>query len=543
MMANETRKVFYLLLWTDKDDNKQFAIFDNMDKCLIYQSDFEINGRIESFDTRVEARNRAKEWINSEDQIPVLVKAAKSKGEFAGSYAYQKINKIFEEPKSESIGYEKLSTSQKDSYTTLMTGYNCFLTGMAGTGKSTLIQKFISDSEANNKTVVVTGSTGISSQNIGGVTIHKALGIPWNDPDKLLRKDWREVKPQVKSLLRCSDIIIIDEISMVDYVTFEYIVALIEHSNVNRKKRGKAKTQLVVVGDFLQLPPVIKEKELVYKRYYPGYGEGWCFNSDAWKRMNFKTLHLTEVVRQSESEYIDALNALKVGDKSVKDYFNQRFCSPDEIPEDAIHLYGTNEAVNRRNISELDKVKGAPYSVKTRVDIEPGFTGKLDLWYPDFLNFKIGCRVMTTSNGDVYQNGSIGTVQSIRQSSNGEIEEIAIKFDNGKIGRIHKEPEEHYSYDVVFDREVDDFVVQKTLRYTEYNFPLKLAYAITIHKSQGQTFDKVVIEPTCFANGQLYVALSRCKTLEGIYLLKIIEDADVMASNEVIYFLKQRNLL
>ena len=255
--------------------------------------------------------------------------------------------------------------------------------------------------------------------------------------------------------------------------------------------------------------------------------------------MNFEVVKLTEVMRQSEKEYIDALNALKLGDKKVKDYFNTRYDSSAVIPAHAIYLFGTNAEVERKNSAELAKLHGETHTFKNQLMIKPGFQGKIQTMFADTLELKVGARVMAVVNdklGD-YSNGSLGTVIRILEN------EIHVEFDNGKIVPVERAEEEHFTYKVDYNIESGQQEIVKDWQYTECNFPLKLAYAITIHKSQGQTFDSVVIHPTCFANGQLYVALSRCRTFSGIYLLKKIEDKDIRISQTVIEFELENNII
>ena len=202
-------------------------------------------------------------------------------------------------------------------------------------------------------------------------------------------------------------------------------------------------------------------------------------------------------------------------------------------------MYGTNNDSNIKNLKELEKIDKQLYTFKNNIHIKAGYKGKITLAFPETLNVKVGARVMSLVNdlNGAYKNGSLGTVVNI------DGEGVTVTFDNGKTVKVKTAEEEHYAFRIGYNAATDKQEIIKDLQYIENNIPLKLAYAITIHKSQGQTFDNVVIHPTCFANGQLYVALSRCKTLDGIYLLKEIEESDIKVSQEVIEFERKNNLI
>ena len=416
---------------------------------------------------------------------------------------------------------------QQYGYNVLMAGYSVFLTGDAGTGKTYLLNMFIQDQKARNRNVMVCAPTGIAALHINGVTLHHQFKA--DIKTNVDTKTYDEVVYELADV----DTLIIDEISICRIDLFEYVVKYIFGANSIRKQRNKPKIQVVLSGDFLQLPPVITEEDrkILNKFYNRDIAMGFAFESQYWKMLDLHIVILTEVVRQENNEFLQILNRIRLGDKTAVDYIMQN-CS--KVPlQDAVNLYGKNNSVTERNIAELNNL---PTELYTHEAIITGAAKITDTNAEMILPLKVGARVMTLTNKEmedgslIYGNGSLGTVVSINDDS------VTVEFDDGFIENIEQyewKIEEYYvensnttSFPKLCKREIG-----KVIQY-----PLKLAYAITIHKAQGQTYNAVNINPYTWDCGQLYVALSRVKDIKNLYITSEINYDYLVISLNVIKF-------
>lgn len=416
---------------------------------------------------------------------------------------------------------------QQYGYNVLMAGYSVFLTGDAGTGKTYLLNEFIKDQRARNRNVMVCAPTGIAALHINGVTLHHQFKA--DIKTNVDTKTYDEVVYELADV----DTLIIDEISICRIDLFEYVVKYIFGANSVRKQRNKPKIQVVLSGDFLQLPPVITEEDrkILNKFYNRDIAMGFAFESQYWKMLDLHIVILTEVVRQENNEFLQILNRIRLGDKTAVDYVMQN-CS--KVPlQDAVNLYGKNNSVTERNIAELNNL---PTELYTHEAIITGAAKITDTNAEMILPLKVGARVMTLTNKEmedgslIYGNGSLGTVVSINDNS------VTVEFDDGFIENIEQyewKIEEYYvensnttSFPKLCKREIG-----KVIQY-----PLKLAYAITIHKAQGQTYNAVNINPYTWDCGQLYVALSRVKDIKNLYITSEINYDYLVISLNVIKF-------
>jgi len=395
-----------------------------------------------------------------------------------------------------------------------------FVTGKAGTGKSTLLRFF---KENTKKKVVVLAPTGVAAVNIDGQTIHSFFGFP---PKYIDVRSVRKVRG--RNLMEKLDAVVIDEVSM---VRADLMDGIDQALRVNRDEPGKkfGGAQMIFFGDLYQLSPVIdrESRELMEEQYKSPY----FFSADVFKGLSLRFFELQKVYRQSDKKFIEMLNRFRDNGNTKEDIerLNERVDrTADDRKDGTVILTATNSVAGAINAKRLSEIKSEQFEYKATV------TGEFEeKSYPteSSLMLKKGAQVMLIRNdpGKRWVNGTIAeitalTERSIEVNINGEKYEVSPVIWN-KI---------RYVYNRLEDK-VDEEIVGTFSQY-----PIKLAWAITIHKSQGQTFDKVIIElgKGAFAHGQVYVALSRCTALQGITLKRPILREDVIFDQRIHYFQK-----
>ena len=406
----------------------------------------------------------------------------------------------------------ELTSDQKKALALLEKGDNVFITGEAGTGKSFVLNEYLRRNSKKN--IIVCAPTGIAAINVGGSTIHRVFNAPLG----VARPG--EFNSAPSEPLINADVIVIDEISMCRFDLFEYVVRTIKkaeeirqnNANIEALKEGKMprlldKKKIIVIGDFFQLAPVItpKDKEIL-SNYWENnsIGDGFAFISPLWAELEFKNIVLKEIVRQiNENDYVENLNKIRIGDYSGIEWFNN-YISMQPI-SGGIYLCGTNLKADGINQKESEKLSGKPRNYKAEIK---GAVGESDKMTRDDLTLKIGMQVMTLVNdtSEGFQNGSIGKITALAD------DHVDVRLNNGKEVTVKAHDWEILGY------EMQEENLEKVVLGNFKQIPLKIAYAITIHKSQGQTYSSVNISPDCFADGQLYVALSRAKTANGMSL-------------------------
>ncbi|MGQ1948502.1 AAA family ATPase [Geofilum sp. OHC36d9] len=419
------------------------------------------------------------------------------------------------------------------------TNSSVYLTGRAGTGKSTFL-KYICQN--THKKFVVLAPTGIAAINAGGVTIHSFFKVPFrpilpNDPD-LSTKD-RRIYDFLKynkakiQLIREVDLIIIDEISMVrgDILDFMDQVLRVFSGNKTAPFGGK---QMLLVGDAFQLEPVVKRDEWqILSRFYK---TPYFFSAQVFQRIPLIQIELRKVYRQSDPVFVDILDKIRV--KSVTSQqlatVNQRLDPAFQTPVDElfITLATRRDTVDYINEQKLDELDGDEVLFEGQIQ---GEFSESSLPTLKKLILKENAQVMFVKN-DIerrWYNGSLGRVDSFDDSG------IYVRLEDDTIHLVTKEKWENLRYK--FDEANNRIIAEEIGSFHQY--PLRLAWAVTVHKSQGLTFDKVVIDFTggAFAGGQLYVALSRCRSLEGMVLKTPVRQSDIIVKREVEVFARTAN--
>ncbi len=413
----------------------------------------------------------------------------------------------------------------------LHTGCSIFLTGRAGTGKTTFLREL---GKRTAKRMIVAAPTGVAAINAGGVTLHSFFQLPFgpflpggDNYDQRRHRFSREKRNIIVNL----DLLVIDEISMVRADMLDGVDEVLRR--FRRSDQPFGGVQLLMIGDLHQLPPVVKDDEWeVLSRHYE---TPYFFSSQALARTDLVTIELQHVYRQSDRRFIDLLNRVRDNrlDEATLAELNSR-CRPDFSgrEEGYITLCSHNrgaEAINRDRLRELDR----PVH-RFKAKVEGDFPEYI---YPtsSVLELKVGAQVMfvrnDTSEQRLYFNGRIGRVTAIK----GKVVRVRCPGDEHDI---EVEPVVWENIKYTADQESGEIRQEKIGAFLQY--PLKLAWAITIHKSQGLTFDRAIIDAqAAFAHGQVYVALSRCRTFEGMVLKSPITARAVQTDPRVLGFVEQ----
>lgn len=413
------------------------------------------------------------------------------------------------------------------------TGTHLFLTGKAGTGKTTFLRRLKAESP---KRMVVLAPTGIAAMNAGGITLHSFFQLPFAPhlPESSFQAEgemvyrYRFSKEKI-SIISSIDLLVIDEISMVRADVLDAVDAVLRRYRRNSLPFGGV--QLLMIGDLQQLAPVVKDDEWRMLSKY--YETPYFFSSKALHDTQYFTIELSKVYRQRDDRFLEMLNSIRENrcDTQMLDALNSRYLPGFNPPKEEgyIRLVTHNVQAQRINDRELERLPGRSFVFEASIE------GKFpEYLYPTekILELKRGAQVMfvknDTSGEHRYYNGTIGEVTSV---SSGGIEVHCLQTGV----TLMLQPEEWSNARYALDEETKAIteVVEGTFR----QYPLKLAWAITIHKSQGLTFDKAIIDVgASFAHGQTYVALSRCRTLEGLVLSAPVSSKAIISDEKVTAF-------
>lgn len=403
---------------------------------------------------------------------------------------------------------------------------NLFITGRAGTGKSTLLQLF---KNTTQKKVVVVAPTGIAALNVGGQTIHSFFKFP---AKPLQKKDLKKVRR--RKIYQKMEVLVIDEMSMVRADLLDNIDMFLR---INRDCAAPfGGVQLVFFGDLFQLPPIVST-DIERKLFSSYYASPYFFSAKVFEDLELEMLELRKVYRQDNKHFLRLLEGIRLNRLDYEDLedLNDRYL-PDFKPEDFyITLSARNATVDAINQKYLDSIPmpahSYPAAIKgtfppTRFPTEPN------------LQLKLNAQVMFVKNDPDkrFVNGTIGKIVKL------ENEEVTVLIEVGeeetRYVKVTRVDWDVMSYELNPDDE-NEIVANSIGTFTQ--FPLKLAWAMTIHKSQGKTFDKVIIDMGrgAFEHGQTYVAISRCRTLEGIVLKQPLRARDIMTDNRIVEFYQQ----
>ena len=391
---------------------------------------------------------------------------------------------------------------------------NIFITGNAGTGKTTLLEYFRLNSKKN---FVILASTGISAIKAKGKTIHSFFLFP---PRILINEKVKRLRSKIINKI---DTILIDECSMIRCDVLDAIDKSLRLNRNSEKSFGGV--QIILLGDIHQLPPVIRENEQdIFDNFYPN--GHYFFNANCYSESNIQLYELTKIYRQKDKKFIKILNKIRTGNVTNIDLLplnNTVTFQDSNLPSETIILSPTNRKVDSINSFNLQNINSEVFSYESKE------TGNFKERPADeILKLKVGAQVMLIKNDTKspkrWVNGSIGTVTELSTNS------IHLKIKN-KVHKIIQDTWEKFDY-LIKNGQVTHEVVAT---FTQY--PIKLAWAVTIHKSQGQTFEKVIIDLDrgSFAHGQTYVALSRVTSLEGLFLTRPIEISDIIFDNNLKY--------
>ena len=411
------------------------------------------------------------------------------------------------------------------------TGTSIFLTGKAGTGKTTFLKAL---REKTPKRMVVVAPTGVAAINAGGVTIHSFFQLPLSPyvPEATYQSKF-DFSKEKRSIIQTLDLLVIDEISMVRSDLLDAIDNVLRRYRNHRKPFGGV--QLLMIGDLQQLAPVVTEQDAQLISKY--YDTPFFFGSRALQQTPYVTIELKQVYRQSDEQFLHLLNSIREGraSKEIFEKLNQRY-QPDFRPKEEegyIRLTTHNNMAQQYNEQQLERLSTPAHT----------FQAKIEGTFPEYayptdteLMLKEGAQVMFVKNdptpAHAFFNGKIGHVTKITSK------DITVRCPDDDFD-IEVEPMEWENAKYVLNEKTKE--IETEIQGTFSQYPLRLAWAITIHKSQGLTFERAIIDASLsFASGQVYVALSRCKSLEGLILASKLQERAVFNDPRINSYISQQ---
>lgn len=416
-----------------------------------------------------------------------------------------------------------LNKNQMDAFNTIeRTHSNVLILGQAGTGKSTFVQYLKS---ASAKRIICACPTAVSALNIGGQTIHSLFQI---QPRDFIMPELLKLKAKPRNILNATDVLVIDEISMVAPDLLDAIDILARAARHNNEPFGGI--QVVAIGDMFQLPPVItRDAEQYYVDAYE-HKNAYFFDSNVYKRADFIKYDFNTVYRQSDNDLLKNLMRLRDNDVSALSFFNNCKIEDEELRKNAVIITPFRAIAERINAEKLNQIH-APIVKYTGV-IDGNFNAN-DVPAPMELELKVGALVVFVKNGDKWHNGSIGRVEVLNAR------EIIVQIlDDDNQNLVVVKPEKWQK--IEYSRDENDRIIENEIGSYK-QFPLMLGYAMTIHKSQGKTLSKVIIDISrgAFAHGQTYVALSRTRSANDMHIVKPLTQKDIIFDERILEFINE----
>ncbi len=393
-----------------------------------------------------------------------------------------------------------------------------FVTGRAGTGKSTILNHL---SFHTSKIIAVCAPTGVAALNVGGQTIHSLLRLPTG----VIADHDLDQPAELKKMLAAIDTLVLDEVSMVSADLMDAIDRSLRQAR-GRKHDPFGGVQIIMFGDPYQLPPVPPRDPHERAYFADTYRSLWFFDAKVWLDTPLTAIELVEVHRQKDDRFKQILGAVRYGEVTADMAEELNSAGARVAPEDALTLATTNATVARINASRLAKITGDPMRAVAEVNGE-----FRENTYPadEVLELKPGAQVMFLRNDPDgrWVNGTIGTVSRVSGT-------VWVEVDHEEF---EVEPTVWERYRYRYDAETKKLEKEVVAEFEQ--FPLRLAWAVTVHKSQGHTYDQAIVDlgPRAFTAGQTYVALSRVRSLEGLYLQRPLQPRDVIVDPNVTRFM------
>ena len=398
------------------------------------------------------------------------------------------------------------------------TNSNLLILGPAGTGKSTFVNYLKS---ASKKRIICACPTAVSALNVGGQTIHSLFQI---QPRDFIMPELLKLKAKPRNILNATDVLIIDEISMVAPDLLDAIDILARSARHNNAPFGGI--QVVAIGDLFQLPPVITRDAMEYYRAAYEHDNAYFFDSNVYRRADFLRYSFDLIYRQSDVALLENLRRLRDNDLTALEFFNN--CKIDDAArrENAVIITPFRAVAERINASRLAQINAPEITYTGELN---GNFSERDVPTPMNLTLKVGALVVFVKNGDKWHNGSMGIVRNM------SAREITVELLNHTHDVVSVRPETWQK--IEYSRDENDRIQENEVGSFK-QFPLNLGYAMTIHKAQGKTLDAVIVDISrgAFAHGQTYVALSRTRSASDMHIATPLRARDVIFDNRVLEF-------
>ncbi len=398
------------------------------------------------------------------------------------------------------------------------TNSNLLILGPAGTGKSTFVNYLKS---ASKKRIVCACPTAVSALNIGGQTIHSLFQI---QPRDFIMPELLKLKSKPRNILTATDVLIIDEISMVAPDLLDAIDILARYARRNNEPFGGI--QVVAIGDLFQLPPVITTQAVQYYTAEYGCPNAYFFDSNVYHRADFKRFNFEFVYRQNDVALLENLVRLRNNDSGALEFFNSLKIDDSERRSNAVIITPFRAVAERINATRLAQINDTEYAYN---GVLSGTFSDRDVPAPLSLVLKVGALVVFVKNGDKWHNGSMGIVRAM------SARDITVQLLSDSHEVVSVRPEKWQK--IEYSRDENDRLIETEVGSYK-QFPLNLGYAMTIHKAQGKTLDTVVVDISrgAFAHGQVYVALSRTRHSKDMHIASFLRPRDVIFDERVLEF-------